>query len=64
LKATKGCTDLFGTHDASLNEEPIELAALAKNGSAEIVRILFGLGVSGEFIEVRVERAAPEINAR
>ena len=28
------------------------------------MRILFGLEVSGESIEVRAERAAPEINER
>jgi len=50
--------------DTLINQECIEMAAHAKNLSAPIVRISFGIEVSGEAVNVRPQWPASEVDER
>ena len=68
INIKKGIDERFGEVvtlcDTLINQECIEVAAHAKNLSAPIVRISFGLEVSGEAVDVRPQWPASEVDER
>ncbi len=50
--------------EPTINQKAIELATLAKNASADRVRVSLRFEISGEAVKMRTERAAPEVNER